>query len=98
MARGRRNREFHLSRREFLVTTGGALVGLSALGFIDPAAAGKRYPRRGGTLLYSARGDAAGLDAHTHNQLHTSTTTAAMYTGLTDLDAKGNIDVPRTAL
>jgi peptide/nickel transport system substrate-binding protein len=91
MSRERTSREFDLSRREFLVTTGGALIGMSAVSLVGQAAAAKRHPQRGGTLLYSARSDAAGLDAHTHNQLHTSAPTTAMYTGLTDLDAKGNI-------
>jgi peptide/nickel transport system substrate-binding protein len=91
MVRERAGRESELSRREFLVTSGGVLVGMSALGLVGQAAAAKRHPQRGGTLLYGARGDAAGLDAHTHNQLHTSAATAAMYTGLTDLDYQGNI-------
>ena len=34
--------------------------------------------------------DAGGLDAHTHNQNH-SVPTTVMYTGLTDLDQRGNI-------
>jgi peptide/nickel transport system substrate-binding protein len=91
MAKGKMNSGLELSRRDFLITTGGALAGMSALGLVGQAAAAKRHPQRGGTLLYGSRGDAAGLDAHTHNQLHTSTATAAMYTGLTDLDAQGNI-------
>ena len=36
-------------------------------------------------------GDPPGLDSHRHNQLHTGHVTAAMYTGLTDIDDKGNI-------
>jgi peptide/nickel transport system substrate-binding protein len=91
MVRERTGRESEFSHREFLVTTSGALAGVAAFGLANPAGAGKRHPQRGGTLLYSARSDAAGLDAHTHNQLHISALTTAMYTGLTDLDAKGNI-------
>ncbi|MGH8058405.1 MAG: hypothetical protein ACREOH_14400, partial [Candidatus Entotheonellia bacterium] len=91
MARGRTGREFELSRRDFLATTGGALVGMSALGLVGRAAASKRHPKRGGVLRYGSRGDAGGLDAHQHNQLHTSHPTAVMYTGLTDLDYQGNI-------
>ncbi|MGH8069366.1 MAG: ABC transporter substrate-binding protein, partial [Candidatus Entotheonellia bacterium] len=91
MARERAGRAHEFSRREFLVTTGGALVGMSALGLVGQAAASKRHPQRGGTLEYSSRGDASGLDAHQHNQLHTSHPTAVMYTGLTDLDYQGNI-------
>src|SRR4030095_913743 len=36
-------------------------------------------------------GDPPGFDSHRHNQLHTGHVTAAMYTGLTDIDDKGNI-------
>jgi peptide/nickel transport system substrate-binding protein len=35
--------------------------------------------------------DTAGLDSHRNNQLHTGHPTAAMYTGLTDIDYQGNI-------
>jgi peptide/nickel transport system substrate-binding protein len=91
MARGRTDRTFALSRREFLVTTGGALVGMAAFGLAAPAATGKRHPQRGGTLHFGSSGDAAGLDAHTHNQNHVSVPTTVMYTGLTDLDQRGNI-------
>jgi peptide/nickel transport system substrate-binding protein len=80
-----------LSRRAFLASTSGALAGMAAFGLASPAAAAKRHPQRGGILRYSSRSDAAALDSHRHNQLHTSVPTAAMYTGLTDLDAQGNI-------
>ena len=50
MATGRADRKFELSRREFLVTTGGALAGMAAFGLVEPAAASKRHPQRGGTL------------------------------------------------
>jgi peptide/nickel transport system substrate-binding protein len=91
MASNRTGRAFELSRREFLVTTGGALAGMAAFGLIGRAAAGKRHPQRGGTLHYDSRSDIAGLDSHRHNQNHTYTATAAMYTGLTDIDQQGNI-------
>jgi peptide/nickel transport system substrate-binding protein len=91
MARERAGRELELSRRAFLVTTGGTLLGMAAFGLADPAAAGKRHPQRGGTLHYGSRSDIAGLDSHRHNQQHTYAVTAAMYTGLTDIDAQGNI-------
>src|SRR5919109_4003387 len=91
MARREREEPLKLSRRDFLITTGGALVGLSALGVVDGVAAGSRHPQRGGTLLYGASIDAGGLDAHTHNQNHVSVPTTVMYTGLTDLDQRGNI-------
>jgi peptide/nickel transport system substrate-binding protein len=91
MARGRTNRTFEFSRREFLATTGGALAGIAAFGLVSPVAAGTRHPQRGGTLHYGSSGDAGGLDAHTHNQNHISIPTTVMYTGLTDLDYQGNI-------
>jgi peptide/nickel transport system substrate-binding protein len=83
--------EDEFSRRQFLVGTGGALVGISALGFAGQASAAKRHPQRGGTLNYGASGDASGLDAHRHNTNHISTPLSIMYTGLTDLDQQGNI-------
>jgi peptide/nickel transport system substrate-binding protein len=64
---------------------------MAAFGLGNPAAVAKRHPQRGGTLHYSSSGDAAGLDAHTHNQHHLSTPATVMYTGLTDLDYQGNI-------
>jgi len=96
MTTGRMDRTFELSRREFLVTTGGALAGMAAFGLVGPAAAAKRHPQRGGTLHFGSSGDVGGLDAHTHNQNHISIPTTVMYTGLTDLDYQGNI-VPSLA-
>jgi peptide/nickel transport system substrate-binding protein len=96
MTRGRRNREFELSRREFLVTTGGTLAGMAAFGLAGPAAASKRHPQRGGTLQYGPHVDVAGLDPHIQNQNHIHQATAAMYNGLTDIDQRGNI-VPSIA-
>jgi peptide/nickel transport system substrate-binding protein len=96
MTRGRRNREFDFSRREFLVTTGGALAGMAAFGLAGPAAASKRHPQRGGTLQYGPHVDVAGLDPHIQNQNHIHQATAAMYNGLTDIDQRGNI-VPSIA-
>jgi peptide/nickel transport system substrate-binding protein len=80
-----------LSRREFLVTTGGALAGMSAFGFVSRTNAASRDTGRGGTLAYSSRGDIAGLDGHKHNVNHAINATAVLYTSLTDLDAQGNI-------
>ena len=91
MARRKREEPLKLSRRDFLITTGGALAGMAAFGLVDQAAAGTRHPQRGGTLHLGSSGDAAGLDAHTHNQNHVSVPTTVMYTGLTDLDQRGNI-------
>src|SRR5919197_1863950 len=80
-----------LSRRTFLTTTSAALVG-AAMGARAPqSAAAQRHPKRSGVLKFGTRLDTAGLDSHRHNQLHTSHPTAAMYTGLTDIDQQGNI-------
>jgi peptide/nickel transport system substrate-binding protein len=91
MATDRTDKAFEVSRREFLMTTGGALAGVAACGLVEPAVAGKRHPKRGGTLHYGSSGDVSGLDAHHHNQLHTSHPTSVLYTGLTDIDQQGNI-------
>jgi peptide/nickel transport system substrate-binding protein len=91
MTRQRTRHTGELSRRAFLASTGGALVGMSALGLAGQAAAAKRHPQRGGTLEYSSRGDIAGLDAHKHNVNHAISATAVLYTGLTDLDQQGNV-------
>src|SRR2546428_10341265 len=80
-----------LSRRALLATTGAAIVG-AALGGLSPRSeAATRRPGRGGSLQFGPLLDTSGLDSHRHNQLHTSNPTAAMYTGLTDLDQQGNI-------
>src|SRR5262249_19805801 len=80
-----------LSRRMFLTTTSIALAGTTLGGLAPWIEAAQRHSKRGGTLLFGTRTDAAGLDSHRNNQLHTSTPTAAMYTGLTDYDQKGRI-------
>src|SRR5215470_15960054 len=80
-----------LSRRTFLTTTGAALVGTVLGGLALQSAAVQRHPKRGGVLQFGTFNDTAGLDSHRHNQLHTSHPTAAMYTGLTDIDQQGNI-------
>jgi peptide/nickel transport system substrate-binding protein len=91
MARKRAGSKLEFSRRQFLITTGGALAGMAALGFAELATAAERHPQRRGTLHFGSSGDAAGLDAHTHNQNHVSVPTTMMYTGLTDIDQRGNI-------
>jgi len=91
MTRETTGRWSELSRRNFLITTGGALAGMAAFGLGAPAAAAKRHPQRGGTLQFGSFHDTSGLDSHRNNQLLTSHTTAAMYTSLTDIDQQGNI-------
>jgi hypothetical protein len=70
MARGATDRKSELSRRDFLITTGGALAGMAAFGLVDRAAAATRHPQRGGTLQYGPHVDVAGLDPHIQNQNH----------------------------
>ena len=80
-----------LSRRMFLTTASAALVGAALGGLAPQSEAAQRHPKRGGVLQVGTFNDTAGLDSHRHNQLHTSHPTAAMYTGLTDIDQQGNI-------
>jgi peptide/nickel transport system substrate-binding protein len=80
-----------LSRRTFLTTTSAALVGTALGGLAPQSEAAQRHPQRGGVLQFGTFVDTSGLDSHRHNQLHTSNPTAAIYTGLTDLDQQGNI-------
>jgi peptide/nickel transport system substrate-binding protein len=96
MARREIEETFKLSRRDFLITTGGALAGMAAVGLVDAAAGATRHPQRRGTLHYGSRTDIAGLDAHRHNQNHQIHATAALYNGLTDIDQGGNL-VPSLA-
>src|SRR5262249_5953400 len=81
-----------ISRRTFLTTTSAALVGAALGGGLAlKGEAAQRHPKRSGVLRFGPRVDTAGLDSHRHNQLHTSHPTAAMYTGLTDIDQQSNI-------
>ena len=70
MARREIEETFRLSRRDFLITTGGALAGMAAFGLVDATAAGKRHPQRGGTLQYGPHTDVASMDSHVQNQNH----------------------------
>src|SRR5919199_1409192 len=80
-----------LSRRAFLTTASTALVSTALAGLVPWGEAAKRHPQRGGALLFGTRLDVAGLDSHRNTQYHVSHPTAAMYTGLTDIDQQGNI-------
>ena len=81
----------HLSRRTFLATSSAALFGAAMGGLIPQSDAAQRHPKRGGVLQFGTRLDASGLDSHRHNQYHNSHPIAALYTGITDIDQKGNI-------
>jgi peptide/nickel transport system substrate-binding protein len=80
-----------LSRRMFLTTASAVLAGAALGGLVSQSEAAQQHPQRHGVLKFGTRTDAAGLDSHRNNQLHTSTPTAAMYTGLADYDRQGNI-------
>ena len=80
-----------LSRRAFLTTSSAALLGATISGLALQSEAAQQHPKRSGVLQFGTRLDAAGLDSHRNNQYHTSHPIAALYTGLTDIDQKGNI-------
>ena len=81
-----------LSRRTFLTTASAALLGATLGDSLAPwSEAAKRHPQRGGVLLFGTRVDITGLDSHRNAQYHVSHPAAALYTGLTDIDQKGNI-------
>ena len=75
----------------FLTTTSAALVGAALGGLAPQSEAAQRHPKRGGVLQFGTRLDASGLDSHRNTQYHVSHPTAALYTGLTDIDQQGNI-------
>jgi peptide/nickel transport system substrate-binding protein len=87
----RQGQTTELSRRTFLTTTSAVLVGAALGGLAPQSETAPRHPKRGGVLQFGTLNDTAGLDSHRHNQLHTSHPTAAIYTGLTDIDQQGNI-------
>ena len=82
------NRDSHVSRREFLSITGGALAGATAYGFVGQVEASKRHPQRGGTLRFAMRSDTTGLDPHRNIMYLVSYPIAATTQGLLDLDLK----------
>ena len=88
---GRHTETSDISRRMFLTTASAMLAGTTLGGLVPRSEAAQRAPQRHGVLKFGTRTDAAGLDSHRHNQLHTSTPAAAMYTGLVDYDQQGNI-------
>jgi peptide/nickel transport system substrate-binding protein len=75
-----------LSRRTFLATAGGTLADVAISGLVGQAQAGKRHPRRGGTLRFATRGDATGLDPHRNVVYPVSQPLAAISQGLLDLN------------
>lgn len=77
-----------LSRRAFLATSSGVLAGAASYGLLGQAEAGPRHPKRGGTLRFATRADAAGLDSHRNIIYLVSMALAATTQGLIDLDLK----------
>jgi hypothetical protein len=84
-----------ISRRTFLTTVSAAMAGVALGGLAPQRAAAQRHPKWGGALQFGTRSDPPGLDSHRHNQLHTGHVTAAMYTGLTDIDYPYNVTLMR---
>lgn len=84
------------SRREFLRTTtalaGAAMAGLPA----HDARAGKRHPKRGGTIRFGMRDDSVGLDTHRNFIYYTSQPMAGLTGGLLDFNEKMEL-VPAVA-
>src|SRR5262245_50127081 len=76
------------TRREFLATTtalaGAALAG----GPPGPAWAGKKHPKRGGTLRFGTRDDSIGLDTHRNIIYFVSHPLTGITGGLVDFDDK----------
>jgi hypothetical protein len=64
MARRERGEAFALSRRDFLITTGGGLAGMAAFGLVGRAAAATRHPQRRGTLQLGSSADVRPRRAH----------------------------------
>ncbi|MCW5748304.1 MAG: twin-arginine translocation signal domain-containing protein [Alphaproteobacteria bacterium] len=75
------------TRREFLATTT-ALAGAAIVGLSQPAKAGKKHPKRGGTLRFGTRDDSVGLDTHRNIIYFTSHPLAGITAGLVDFDDK----------
>ncbi len=80
-----------ISRRTFLSTTSAALIGAALGGVARQSAAAGKHPQRGGVLHFATSVDVPGLDSHRYGQVPSIMPTAAMYTGLTDIDQQGNI-------
>lgn len=76
------------SRRKFLASTtalaGAAMVGLPP----QEAAAGKKHPKRGGTLRFGTRDDSVGLDTHRNIIYFVSHPLTGITGGLVDFDDK----------
>jgi peptide/nickel transport system substrate-binding protein len=88
MTRDRATHETELSRRDFLAGTSGALAGAAALGLAGWAEGGEPKPGKGGTIRFSTRSDAIGLDPHRNTMYYVSYPIALTTQGLLDLNPK----------
>lgn len=83
-----KNKGTEQSRRKFLASTtalaGAAMVGLPP----REAAAGKKHPKRGGTLRFGTRDDSVGLDTHRNIIYFVSHPLTGITGGLVDFDDK----------
>src|SRR4029453_17561982 len=78
------------TRRSFLTATT-ALAGAAFRGLPGRAEAGKRNPKRGGTVRFGTRDDSVGLDTHRNFIYFVSQPLAGTTGGLLDFDAGMNI-------
>jgi peptide/nickel transport system substrate-binding protein len=78
------------TRRNFLTATT-ALAGAALVGLPGAAEAGKRDPKRGGTLRFGTRDDSVGLDTHRTFIYFVSHPLAGMTGGLLDFDGEMNV-------
>lgn len=82
------NKGTELSRRDFLVTTGGTIAGAAAAGMVGQAEAASHKPKKGGTVRFATRSDAVGLDPHRNVMYYISFPIALTTQGLLDLNQK----------
>jgi peptide/nickel transport system substrate-binding protein len=89
MTDGAQNKGPERTRRSFLTATT-ALAGTALAGGLPgPAsAAGKKHPKRGGTLRFGTREDTVGLDTHRNIIYFVSTPLTGITGGLVDFDDK----------
>ena len=88
MSNDRTAQQTDMSRRSFLATTGGALIGAAAMGLAGKAEAGEAKPGKGGMVRFATRSDALGLDPHRNIMYYVSYPLALTTQGLLDLNPK----------
>ena len=92
-----REREFDLNRRDFLTLAGGAVAGVSGIGFGLPAAEAAEKPMYGGSIKIGLRSDIVRLDPHPfYPPYPTSNAMSLIYNGMTEADYDLNV-VPALA-